>query len=48
MATPPAWDSSLCMAHWERPELQNEPDPDGYVIYVDGRWVTICDWQHKP
>eukprot|EP00752_Nemacystus_decipiens_P010638 g9475.t1 len=37
MATPPAWDSSLCMAHWGRPELQNEPDPDGYVIYVNGR-----------
>eukprot|EP00752_Nemacystus_decipiens_P010743 g9565.t1 len=37
VAAPPAWDSSLCMAHWGRPELQTEPDPDGYVIYVDGR-----------
>ena len=27
------------MLHWGRPELQNEPDPNGYVIYVNGRSV---------
>ncbi|CAB1096959.1 unnamed protein product [Ectocarpus sp. CCAP 1310/34] len=37
LATPPAWDSTLCMAHWGVPELQDEPDPNGYVVYVNGR-----------
>ncbi|CAM9868692.1 unnamed protein product, partial [Ectocarpus sp. 13 AM-2016] len=37
LATPPAWDSTLCMAHWGVPELQHEPDPNGYVVYVNGR-----------
>lgn len=37
LATPPAWDSTLCMAHWGLPKLQTEPDPNGYLIYVNGR-----------
>lgn len=37
LATPPAWDSSLCMRHWGVPELSDEPDPKGYLIYVNGR-----------
>eukprot|EP00904_Undaria_pinnatifida_P008194 jgi/Undpi1/4504/HiC_scaffold_17.g07858.m1 len=37
IATPPAWDSTLCMLHWGSPQYQNEPDPNGYVIYVNGR-----------
>lgn len=39
----PAWDSTLCMMHWETPELQYKPDPNGYLIFVSGRcgfvWV---------
>ncbi|CAN0167309.1 unnamed protein product [Pylaiella littoralis] len=37
LATPPVWDSSLCMAHWGLPHLQSKPDPNGYLVYVNGR-----------
>lgn len=33
----PAWNSTLCMTHWGMPELQRHLDPNGYVIYVNGR-----------
>lgn len=33
----PAWDSTACMTHWGRPELVDNPDPNGYVIFVNGR-----------
>lgn len=34
MVTPEQWDSSLCMEHWGRRELQTEVDPNGYVVFV--------------
>lgn len=37
IATPPAWDSSLCLARWGMPQYQHEIDPNGYLIYVNGR-----------
>lgn len=42
VATPPKWDSTLCMQHWGLPELQTEPDPRGYIIFVNGRLVEEC------
>lgn len=36
MVTPEQWDSSLCMEHWGRKELQTEVDPNGYVVFVSG------------
>eukprot|EP00752_Nemacystus_decipiens_P002967 g2756.t1 len=36
MVTPQQWDSSLCMEHWGRRELQTEVDPNGYVVFVSG------------
>ncbi|CAN0302975.1 unnamed protein product [Pylaiella littoralis] len=37
LATPPVWNSSLCMAHWGLPHLQSKPDSNGYLVYVSGR-----------
>lgn len=37
VATPPVWDSTLCMKDWRVPHFQHEPDPNGYIIYVNGR-----------
>lgn len=37
VGTPPVWDSTLCMHHWGVPQLQEEIDPNGYLIYVSGR-----------
>lgn len=37
VALPPAWDSTLCMHYWGVPELQELVDPNGYIIFVNGR-----------
>ncbi|CAM9701527.1 unnamed protein product [Laminaria digitata] len=37
----PVWDSTDCLAHWGRPELIDSPDPDGYIIFVNGRWDQL-------
>lgn len=37
LATPPVWHSKLCMEQWGMPALQEEPDPNGYMLYVNGR-----------
>lgn len=36
-ATPPVWRSTLCMEQWGMSIFQEKPDPNGYVIYVNGR-----------
>lgn len=41
VATPPMWDSTLCMTHWHKPELQTEVDPSGFVIYVNAGYAGI-------
>lgn len=37
LTTPPVWHSTRCMEKWGVPLLQEEPDPNGYLIYVNGR-----------
>lgn len=37
LATPPQWDSSLCMRHWGMEGFQEGLDPHGYVVFVNGR-----------
>ncbi|CAM9657186.1 unnamed protein product [Scytosiphon promiscuus] len=36
-ATPPRWDSTTCMASWGVPELQTKADPNGYLLFSEGR-----------
>lgn len=35
--TPLAWDSRSCMVQWGMPELLNEIDPAGYIVFSEGR-----------
>lgn len=39
-ATPKPWSSSECMAQWGMAELQRKPDPRGYLVFTEGRYVT--------
>lgn len=48
VARPPVWDSTLCMMHWGKPELQTEVDPNGYVIYVNGRCASFASVNKRP
>ena len=38
-AVPEQWNSAACMDSWGVPELQNEVDPRGYIVFSEGR----CD-----